>query len=163
VRLAVGDVIVYAGHGTGRITARERRTAEGAEQEVVVLELDQGLVVTLPIARARERLRPVAGQAELRRVQETLREKGDSGEEGWQKRFKQTQAKLASGDLLGLAEIVRDGIRKESRATTSARLSGTERQLYLQARQLLVLEVSAARGLDPAEAEAWIDQQVTGS
>jgi RNA polymerase-interacting CarD/CdnL/TRCF family regulator len=161
--LAVGDVVVYAGHGTGRITARERRTGASAEQEVVVLELDQGLVVTLPLTHARQRIRPVARETDLLRLQQTLRQQSDGHQEGWQKRFKQSQAKLASGELLGLAEIVRDGSRKESQATASSRLSPSERQLYLRARQLLVLEISAARRLDPAQAEAWIDVQTTGA
>ena len=159
MKLAVGDVVVYAGHGTGRITARERRVAGGAEQEVVVLELDQGLVVTLPLARARERLRPVATRADLRQVQETLRQPGDSSQEGWQKRLKRAQGKLATGQLLDLAEIVRDGIRQQSGQTTAPKLSESERRLYLQARELLAQEISAARGLEPAEADAWIEEQ----
>jgi RNA polymerase-interacting CarD/CdnL/TRCF family regulator len=161
--LAVGDVVVYAGHGTGRITSRERRTVDGAEQEVVVLELDQGLIVTLPLARARERLRPVATQAELRRVQRTLRERGDYGEESWQKRLKHAQAKLAGGGLLDLAEIVRDGIHHQSPETTSAKLSESERRLYLQARELLAREIGAARGLEQTQADAWIEEQATST
>jgi CarD family transcriptional regulator len=161
VRLAVGEVVVYAGHGTGRITAREVRIVEGAEEEVVVLELGQGLLVTLPLARARERLRPIANKADLQRVQQTLRQASDSSEESWQKRLKQGQAKLASGELLELAEIVRDGIRQRSQETTSPKLSESERRLYLQARELLAREIGAARGIEPAQADVWIEEQVT--
>jgi CarD family transcriptional regulator len=162
VRLAVGDAVVYGAHGTGRITGRERRTLDGGEQEVVVLELDQGgLIVTLPLARARERLRPIATHTDLWCVQQTLRQASDASDESWQKRVRQGQAKLASGDLLELAEMVRDGIRQQSQA--SPKLSESERKLYLQARHLLAREIGAARGLEPAQAHAWIEEQVTAT
>jgi RNA polymerase-interacting CarD/CdnL/TRCF family regulator len=77
VELAVGDWVVYAGHGTARVAAREQRTVLGVEQEVVVLELANSLSVTLPIQRARERLRPVVGEAGVHRVQQTLGEGGE--------------------------------------------------------------------------------------
>jgi RNA polymerase-interacting CarD/CdnL/TRCF family regulator len=47
VRLAVGDAVVYPAYGVGRVAAREPRALSGVEQEVVVLELGHGLVVTL--------------------------------------------------------------------------------------------------------------------
>jgi RNA polymerase-interacting CarD/CdnL/TRCF family regulator len=66
VKLAVGDAVVYAVHGVGWVAAREQRTILGVEQEVVVLELATGLRVTLPIQRARDRLRPLVCEADLR-------------------------------------------------------------------------------------------------
>jgi RNA polymerase-interacting CarD/CdnL/TRCF family regulator len=67
-------VVVYGAHGVGHIVARERRMVLGAVQEVLVLELAEGLSVTLPAGRARELLRPLLSEGDLRRVQETLRE-----------------------------------------------------------------------------------------
>ena len=164
VKLAVGDVVVYAVHGVGWVAAREQRTILGVEQEFVVLELATGLRVTLPIQRARERLRPLVCEADLRRVQQRLREDGEDDERGWLKRLKQGQAKLASGDPLELAEVVRDGMRRDrSPDTTDSRpkLSISERRLYEQARQLLAREIGSARGLEQVEADAWIEDQVT--
>jgi hypothetical protein len=68
VRLAVGDAVVYPAYGVGRVTAREQRTLSGVEQDVVVIELAHGLVVTLSVAEARVRLRLVANEADVRRV-----------------------------------------------------------------------------------------------
>ena len=135
----------------------------GVEQEVVVVELGHGLVVTLSIAEAGVRLRPVAGEADLRRVQKTLHEDSQAGEESWAKRVKQGQAKLVGGDLLELAEIVRDGMRRETHAREGAapKVSDSERRLYLQARELLAGEISSARGLEQVEADAWIEEQLT--
>jgi RNA polymerase-interacting CarD/CdnL/TRCF family regulator len=120
------------------------------------------LVVTLSVAEARVRFRPVASNADLRRVQKTLRQDGQAGEESWAKRVKQA-AKLVGGDLLELVEIVRDGMRRETHAKEGAapKVSDSERRLYLQARELLAGEISTARGLEQVEADAWIDEQLT--
>ena len=135
----------------------------GAEQEVVVLELADGLSVTLPMQLARELLRPLVSEAGLRRVQEALREDGAPSGDVWVKRLKQVQAKLRGGDPLELAEIVRDGARREGRLTatgTNSKLSLSEKGLCVQARQRLSGEIGLARGLDRAEVDAWIDEQL---
>ena len=163
VKLAVGDVVVYPAHGAGRVAAREKRVVLGAEQEVVVLELGDGLSVTLPMQRARELLRPLVSEAGLSRVQETLREDGAPSGDVWVKRLKQVQAKLRGGDPLELAEIVRDGARRERTLTangTNSKLSISEKGLCVKARQRLSGEIGLARGLDRAEVDAWIDEQL---
>ena len=163
MKLAVGDVVVYPAHGAGRVAARERRVVLGAEQEVVVLELADGLSVTLPMQLARELLRPLVSEAGLSRVQETLREDGALSGDVWLKRLKQVQAKLIGGDPLQLAEIVRDGARRERRLTasgTTSKLSLREKGLCVKARQHLSGEIGLARGLDRAEVDAWIDEQL---
>jgi CarD family transcriptional regulator len=164
VRLAVGDVVVYASHGAGRVAARGTTVVLGVEQEIVVLELADGLSVTLPMQRAREQLRPLVSEEDVRRVQETLREDGPVSGDVWLTRLKQGQAKLRGGDPLELAEVVRDSARRErmlSGKGNKSRLSSGEKALYVKARQLLSGEIGLARGLEPAEADAWIDQQLT--
>src|SRR6266508_1142749 len=159
VRLAVGDVVVYAAHGVGRVAAREKRVVLGAAREILVLELAGGLSVTMPVERARELLRPLLSEADVRRVQATLREDHTLSEDVWLKRRKDTQVKLAGGDPLGLAEVVRDCAHRDQRLIakrTRSRLSPSERDLYMRARRLLSGEI----GLEPAEADAWIEEQL---
>ena len=163
VVLAVGDVIVYGSHGVGRVRARQKRVVRGAEVELVELELADGLTVTLPLGRAQEQLRPLASESDLQRVQETLREGHMLGPDSWTKRRQTAQAKLRDGDPVGLAELVRDGARRKqarSAAGPQPALSPSEQELSLKARQLLSAEVALARGLRPAEANAWIDEQL---
>ena len=163
VKLAVGDAVVYPGHGAGRVAARGKMVVFDAEQEVVVLELGDGLSVTLPMQLAWELLRPLVSEAGLSRVQETLREDGALSGDVWVKRLKQVQAKLRGGDPLELAEIVRDGARRERTLTangTNSKLSISEKALCVKARKLLVGEIGLARGLDRAEVDAWIDEQL---
>ena len=77
----------------------------------------------------------------------------------WTRRIKESNAKLAGGDAVELAELVRDGARYEG-AGAGSRLSAGERRIYLQARQLLVREICASRGIEEAAAEKWIEAQV---
>ena len=71
--------------------------------------------------------------------------------------------KLAGGDPLRLAEVVRDGALRERRLIAKhngSQLSTGERDLYLRARRLLSGEISLAHGLDPVQADAWIEDQL---
>lgn len=131
-----------------------------------MIELAEGLSVTLPLERARVLLRPPASEADLRRVRETLREDGPLSDDVWATRLRDMQEKLRRGDLLELAQIVRDGVRRERTTTakgTNAKLSVSERAICVKARELLSGEISLVRGLDQASANAWIDDQLTSS
>jgi CarD family transcriptional regulator len=158
--VAVGDSVVYAAHGIGRVIAREQTRVAGTDRDCVVVELATGLRVTLPIEGAAERLRPVAGIAEIEDVRRTLTS-ASSGREGtWTRRITNNKAKLASGQPIELAELVRDGGRLD-RPASRLRLSHSERRVYLQARELLVRELCSARGIDPDAADAWIEAQIS--
>jgi CarD family transcriptional regulator len=148
-------MVVYRAHGAGRIAARE--------QDTLVLELAEGLSVTLRVERARELLRPLLSEADLLRVQETLRDEQAPSEPLWLKRKKDTELKVAGGDPLRLAEVVRDGALRERKLIakrTGSQFSASEKSLYLKARRLLSGEIGLAHGLEPAEADAWIEEQL---
>ena len=113
VRLAVGDMVVYASHGAGHVSARERRVILGKRQEVIVLALAGGLSVELPMERAHELLRPLASEADMSRVQKTLGADHAVSGDPWPKRRRDSQAKLTGGDPNELAEIIRDSARRE--------------------------------------------------
>jgi CarD family transcriptional regulator len=166
VRLGIGDIVVYPAYGVGRITIREERTVLGLKKEIIVLELAEGLSVTLPVERADGLLRPLLSETEIVQVQETLREAQGLSEDGWLKRRKETQAKVVGGDPSELAEVVRNGARRErglKAKGAAAQLSPSERDLYLRARRLLSGEIGSVRGLEPDAADAWIDEQLDAS
>jgi RNA polymerase-interacting CarD/CdnL/TRCF family regulator len=158
MRLAVGDVVVYGCHGVGRVAPSDGR---GAEQAMLVLEFEAGLRVSLPVARARESLRPLSNQRELALVERALRADATPDQEQWSQRFRATREKLTAGQATGLAEIVRDSIHRERRRGAIA--SPAERELYLKARRLLSVEISVSRGIDQLEADDWITEQIEQS
>jgi len=157
-------MVVYGSHGAGSVAARETRVVLGKRQEVIVLALAGGLSVELPLKRARELLRPLADQADISRVQETLGADHAVSTDPWLKRRRDSQTKLSSGDPIGLAEIIRDGAHREGALSAKGaklQLSPGERELFAKARQLLAAEIALVRGVEPAEADTWIDDQLT--
>jgi CarD family transcriptional regulator len=154
-------MVVYAPHGAGSVAARERRVVLGKRQEVVVLALSGGLSVELPMERARELLRPLASESDISRVQTTLGADPADNRDPWLKRRRDSQAKLTGGDPIELAELIRDSAHREWTLPAQSQLSLGERDLFVKARQLLSDEIALARGVEPAEANAWIDEQLT--
>ena len=155
-RVAVGETVVYAGHGVGHVVAHERKGIDGTDRDFVVVEMVTGLRVTLPLDQAPERLRPVADAREIEDVRRILSAEPQARVGRWTQRHNETKAKLAAGRATDLAEIIRDADPFER----EARLSPAERHVYLQARTLLVRELCLARDVDAPEAEAWIDAQI---
>jgi RNA polymerase-interacting CarD/CdnL/TRCF family regulator len=158
LRLAVGDLVVYASHGIGRVESREQHRGSG---EMLVLVFENGLKVTLPLDRAQNTLRSLSGEPELEEVQRTLGSDSPPAPEHWSRRHRNSQAKLVGGTVSGLAEIVRDGAHRECERVKGG-TAPIRNQLYRKARKLLVAEVAAARGIEPDAADAWIVQQING-
>jgi CarD family transcriptional regulator len=155
----VGDVVVYASYGIGRVEAMR---PAGVDPETITLAFASGLTVILPLERAFAALRPLSGEAELDDVKSTLRSTADVQAEPWTRRHRRTKEKVTSGRVSELAEVVRDGLQREQKRAASG--GGTsapsDRQLYLQARALLTAEIALCRGIEPDEADAWIVDQV---
>lgn len=164
MRLAVGDIVVYRSHGAGPVTARESKVILGTRQEVIELELAGGLRVELTLKRAHELLRPVATESDLDRVQEVLRADQAVSSGTWLKRKKESLARLNDGDPIGLAQIIRDGTRRDPGRTSNgakAPRSLWERELATRARGLLSTEIAFARDIEREEASSWIDLQLS--
>ena len=159
LRLAVGDIVVYGFHGVALIAASE---GDAAAPTAVVLEFTSGLRVTLPSARAHQSLRSLASEADLARVEETLTADESPTDAQWTTRFRATRDKLVAGEVIGLAEVVRDGAHREHRRAirSGPAPSPAEHELYAQARRLLAEEVGAVRGIDALAADTWITEQI---
>jgi len=97
-------------------------------------------------------------ETELATVQTTLRAAPRASEPLWIRRQKATRAKLASGEAICLAEVISDGAHRQR--AQARRLSVNERDLYLKARRFLADEIGHARGIDPAQADNWITNQL---
>jgi RNA polymerase-interacting CarD/CdnL/TRCF family regulator len=157
LRLAAGDVVVYASHGIGRVESAH--AAEGTQPAKIILVLESGLKVTLPLVRAKETLRSLSGEPELEGVRLTLAADAVPSVEHSSRRRRFAQEKLTAGEIGGLAEIVRDGLQRERRLTTGSS-KPMANELFRQARKLLTAEIAACRGIQQDEADAWILQQV---
>ena len=161
--LAVGAAVVYGSYGIGRVTHRTSTRSGSSTSEMVVIEFASGLSVTMPFERASACLRPLSGDSEVALVQKTLRSHDSGDEDTWQNRTRSARSKIVAGDLVALAEVVRNAARREGQPTPgggTVRLSTHERELSVQARHLLATELAISQGTNEAAADEWIEQQL---
>jgi CarD family transcriptional regulator len=152
----VGDTVVYPHHGAALIDAIETRTIKGRAMEYLVLRVAQGdLVVRVPAENVDlVGVRDVVGREGLEHVFEVLRQPYTEEPTNWSRRFKANSEKLASGEVIRVAEVVRDLSRRDS----DRGLSAGEKRMLHNARQILISELALAEKTNEDKAEALLDE-----
>jgi CarD family transcriptional regulator len=152
----VGETVVYPHHGAARIEAIETRKIKGEDKLYLVLKVDQGdLTVRVPAENVDlVGVRDVVGQEGLDRVFEVLRASDAEEPANWSRRYKANLEKLASGDVVKVAEVVRDLWRRDQ----SRGVSAGEKRMLAKARQILVSELALAEHTNEDKAEAILDE-----
>jgi len=145
-----GDYIVYPAHGVGRVTGVEKETVAGFDIEVYVVSFEQDkMTLRVPTAKAiASGMRPLANDKVLADALKTLRGKAKVKRTMWSRRAQEYEAKINSGDLISIAEVVRDLHRHEDQPEPSY----SERQLYESALDRMVREVAAVEKVDREKA-----------
>jgi CarD family transcriptional regulator len=156
----VGDKVVYPHHGAGTVLAKEFHDIRGERREYLTIEILQPpMTVMVPCENAEEAgLRPVINERAVNEVLSVLAAEGSEMPAQWNQRFKRNQEKLRSGDILELAEVVRNLERRQQ----DARLSPGEMQMLERARRVLVSELMFARHADEEAAGQLIDDALSG-
>lgn len=153
---AVGQTVVYPHHGAARIQDISTRVIRGEERLYLTLEVMQGdLTIMVPADKVEEvGVRDVSDEEKLEHVFEVLREENIEESQNWSRRFKANGEKLTSGDIVKVAEVVRDLTRRD----IDRHLSAGEKRMLAQARQVLGSEVALARNISDEEALALLDE-----
>ena len=152
----VGDTVVYPHHGAALIEDVEIRVIKGQERQYLVLRVAQGdLTVRVPAENVDlVGVRDVVNAEGLDRVFEVLRQPYTEEPTNWSRRYKANLEKLASGDVIKVAEVVRDLWRRERERG----LSAGEKRMLAKARQILVSELALAEKTNEDKAEAILDE-----
>ncbi len=153
---SVGETVVYPHHGAALIEAIETRTVKGVDKVYLVLKVAQGdLTVRVPAENAEfVGVRDVVGAEGLERVFQVLRMPHTEEPTNWSRRYKANLEKLASGDVIKVAEVVRDLWRRERERG----LSAGEKRMLAKARQILVSELALAENTNEDKAETILDE-----
>ncbi|HEX6326960.1 MAG TPA: CarD family transcriptional regulator [Jiangellaceae bacterium] len=156
----VGETVVYPHHGAALIEAIETRVIKGEERRYLVLKVTQGdLTVRVPADNVDlVGVRDVVNQEGLDRVFEVLRTPHTEEPTNWSRRYKANLEKLASGDVIKVAEVVRDLWRRER----DRGLSAGEKRMLAKARQILVSELALAEHTNEDKAETLLDEVLAG-
>ena len=152
----VGDVVVHPHHGAAVIEKREKKDLFGENREYLMLRFAyEDLTLRVPADSTDEvGLREVIDDEEVEEVFAVLRRKEARMPTNFSRRYKNHVAKLKSGDIYQLAEVVRNlSIRDKDRG-----LSAGEKGMLTRARQILVSELTFAMGMSEEEAEEKLNE-----
>ncbi len=138
--------IVYPAHGVGRIVAIDEQEIAGMALELFVITFEKDkLTLRVPTGKAQQvGMRKLAEDGEVRRALETLKGKARIKRTMWSRRAQEFEAKINSGNLTSIAEVVRDLYRAENQPEQSY----SERQLYEAALDRMAREIAAVDKID---------------
>ena len=153
------EFVVYPAHGVGKILAVETQKVADIELEMFIVFFDKDkLTLKVPTAKALEvGKRPLSSREIIEKAILTLKGKARVKRAMWSRRAKEYEDKIYSGDLLSIAEVVRDLHRGEDKEQ-----SYSERQLYEAALERLTREMAIVDGLEEQIAQEKVDE-VLGS
>lgn len=153
----IGDKVVYPMHGAGVIEAIEEKEVLGERQRYYIMRMPIGdMRVMIPLASVEHvGLRQVVDEEGIAQVIEVLQGKeSDNMSSNWNRRYRTNMEKIKSGDILEVAEVVRDlAIRDREKG-----LSTGERKMLDSARQILVSELALAQNTTAEEVEQALDR-----
>lgn len=141
----IGDMAVYPTQGVGVIEDIELREFSGHSQQFYILRIvDSDMKIMIPVGNVRNvGMRRLIDQKLITGVFDALAEQNESGKiASWSRRQREYNDKLKTGDLLEVAEVLRDLYQISS----GKELSYGEKKVLEQARKLLVTEVALAEG-----------------
>jgi len=156
-----GEHIVYPAHGVGQITAIEEQNVAGHTLEllVIVFEKDK-MTLRVPVAKiASVGMRKLGDPAVVKKAMETVRGRPRIKRTMWSRRAQEYEAKINSGDLIAISEVVRDLFRSENQPEQSY----SERQLYEAAIDRMAREIAAVNKCSENEATKQIEQNLAKS
>jgi CarD family transcriptional regulator len=140
------EFIVYPAHGVGRIVGIEEQEIAGMSLELFVITFDkEKLTLRVPTGKlASVGMRKLADEGLVKKAMETLKGRARIKRTMWSRRAQEYVAKINSGDLISIAEVVRDLYRSEAQPEQSY----SERQLYEDALDRMARELAAVEKLD---------------
>lgn len=155
MQFEVGETVVYPHHGAAKIVATNKVKIDGEEKLFLTLEVNQGdLTIEVPADNCEMvGVRDVINEEGLEEVFGVLRDQFADEPSNWSRRYKANLEKLASGDVIKVAEVVRDLWRREN----DRGLSAGEKRMLAKARQILISEVALAEKCDEEAASELID------
>ncbi|MEX0347962.1 MAG: CarD family transcriptional regulator [Paracoccaceae bacterium] len=153
------DYVVYPAHGVGQIISIEEQEVAGYALELFVISFEKDkMTLRVPTNKATESgLRSLSSPDVISQAMRTLKGKAKVKRAMWSRRAQEYEQKINSGDLIAIAEVVRDLHRTDDQREQSY----SERQLYEAALERLTREVAAVSGGDEILAAKQVDEVLT--
>ncbi|TLP46759.1 MULTISPECIES: CarD family transcriptional regulator [Cohaesibacter] len=154
----INEFIVYPAHGVGQIVNIEEQEVAGLSLELFVINFEQDkMTLRVPIGKvASVGMRKLSDEDAVDKALVTVTGRARIKRTMWSRRAQEYEAKINSGDLQSIAEVVRDLYRSD----TQPEQSYSERQLYEAALDRMAREVAAIRKLSGTEAVQLIEKNL---
>ena len=146
----VGDYVVYPKHGVGRVVELQSEEIAGMKLDLYVLRFEkERMTLRVPVNKVEAiGMRKLSSDKTLKEAMETLKGKPKVKRTMWSRRAQEYEAKINSGNLISIAEVVRD----LHRAGDQPDQSYSERQLYESALDRMARELAAVENIKHADA-----------
>ncbi len=147
--------IVYPAHGVGQIVRIEEQEVAGHKLELFVISFHKDkMTLRVPTAKATAvGMRKLAGPDVVKKSLDTLKGRARVKRTMWSRRAQEYEAKINSGNLISIAEVVRDLFRSENQPEQSY----SERQLYEAALDRMVRELATIEDITETEAGKQVE------
>jgi CarD family transcriptional regulator len=146
----VNELVVYPAHGVGRISQIEEQEIAGAKLELYIVDFEkEKLRLKVPTNRAEQKgMRRLSDKTQIESALKVLKGRARIKRTMWSRRAQEYDAKINSGDIMAVAEVVRDLYRSDRQPEQSY----SERQLFEQALDRMAREIAAVKKIDDDQA-----------
>ena len=152
------EYVVYPAHGVGRILTIEEQEIAGVTLELFVISFEKDkMTLRVPTAKASSvGMRSLSSPDLVEQALKTLKGKAKVKRAMWSRRAQEYEQKINSGDLISIAEVVRDLYRADNQPEQSY----SERQLFESAMDRMAREVAAIESIDRDSAVAMLTKSL---
>ncbi len=156
----VGDKVVYPMHGAGVIQGIEEKNILGAKESYYIIKMPGEVKVMVPTAKAEEiGVRSIIDEKTAGKVFKILETDSTEMSLNWNKRYRDNMEKMKSGDIYQIADVVRNlSFKQKERG-----LSTGEKKMLLNAKQILVSELTLAENSQKEKIEEMVDDKIDKS
>ena len=146
LKFKTNEFVVYPAHGVGKIVSIEEQTIAGAKLELYVVDfLKEKMRLRVPTAKCESYgMRKLADKPVIEHALKILKGRARVKRTMWSRRAQEYEAKINSGDLIAVSEVVRDLFRSDRQPEQSY----SERQLFEQALERMAREIAAVKKID---------------
>ncbi|WP_374333269.1 CarD family transcriptional regulator, partial [Aestuariivirga sp.] len=152
----VNELVVYPAHGVGKISMIEEQEIAGVKLELYIVEFEkEKLRLKVPTSRAEQKgMRRLSDKVQIESALKVLKGRARIKRTMWSRRAQEYDAKINSGDIMAVAEVVRDLYRSERQPEQSY----SERQLFEQALDRMAREIAAVKKIDDDQAVKELEE-----
>ncbi len=157
---SIGENVAYPMHGACVVVSIEEHIIDDEARKYYILRPYHGeMQLMVPIDSAdKVGLRDIAGDEAVKSVYEILAAEATPMPSNWNKRNRENMDKLKTGDILQVAEVVRNLMRSNSQK----KLSTGEKKMMTTAKNLLISEIVIAKSISSEEAADEVKSAIFG-